>query len=85
MNYAIDLLPGAERNLDQFHGELYLRLEAAIDSLGINPRPRGCLKMRGTDEWRIRVGMYRICYWIDDKARRVSITRVGHRRDVYDR
>jgi mRNA interferase RelE/StbE len=48
-----------------------------------DPRPPGCLKMAGSDEWRIRVGVYRIRYLIDDATRRVFITRVGHRRNVY--
>ncbi len=36
-----------------------------------------------TDQWRIRVGDYRVIYAIDDDARQVTILRIGHRRDVY--
>ena len=36
------------------------------------------------DQWRIRVGDWRVVYIIDDDARRVSITRVAHRREVYE-
>jgi mRNA interferase RelE/StbE len=83
MNYAVFLSPRAERDLDGIRGRTYLRLQAAIDRLSDNPRPRGCLKMANSDEWRIRVGHYRIRYLIDDSARQVTVTRVGHRRDVY--
>lgn len=85
MIYTLVLFPRAERDLNRFHGETYQRLEAAIDALALDPRPRGCLKMSDGDEWRIRVGTYRICYLIDDQRRRVLITRVGHRREIYDR
>jgi mRNA interferase RelE/StbE len=36
------------------------------------------------DLWRIRVGDYRVVYIIDDENKMVSITRVAHRRDVYE-
>ena len=82
MNYSLVLLSRAQRDLDRFHGETYRRLEPAIDALAIDPRPPGCLKMSGTDEWRIRVGTYRVCYLIDDQLRQVLVTRVGHRREI---
>ncbi|MCE2399757.1 type II toxin-antitoxin system RelE/ParE family toxin [Candidatus Poribacteria bacterium] len=34
-------------------------------------------------DWRIRVGIYRILYQIDDQHRRVNIYRIKHRRDAY--
>lgn len=56
-----------------------------IENLAGNPRPPGCKKLKGGDkEWRIRVGKYRIVYEIDDSARTVDVTRVAHRREVYD-
>ena len=36
------------------------------------------------DQWRIRVGDWRVIYTIDDAARHITITRVAHRREVYD-
>ncbi len=38
--------------------------------------------MRGTgnlEDWRVRVGDYRIVYRVDDEAREVLILAVGHR------
>lgn len=67
-----------------FAGNIYLRLKSSIDELSNNPRPPGCRKMAGrTNEWRIRVGAFRIIYTIDDAAREVRIRKIGHRRDVY--
>lgn len=51
----------------------------------MNPRPAGCAKLRGhKDQWRIRVGDYRVVYQIDDSQRSVNITRIAHRREVYE-
>lgn len=38
----------------------------------------------GVNEWRIRIGDYRVIYTIDDAAKAIDITRVAHRPDVYD-
>ena len=55
-------------------------------SLGENPRPPGCKKLRSQTPmaWRVRVGNYRILYCVDDQKRQITIYRIGHRRDVYD-
>jgi mRNA interferase RelE/StbE len=42
--------------------------------------------MQGGDrEYRIRIGDYRVVYTIDDAKLLVEITRMRHRKDVYDR
>jgi mRNA interferase RelE/StbE len=54
--------------------------------LGNAPRPAGCKKLKGyKDQWRVRVGDWRVVYIIDDAAKLVSITRIAHRREVYER
>jgi mRNA interferase RelE/StbE len=41
--------------------------------------------MRGGDrEWRVRIGDYRVVYTIDDAALLVEVTRIRHRKDVYE-
>lgn len=63
---------------------LALALQAAIDALAVNPRPPGCLKLSGpTDEWRVRVGDWRIVYRIEDGRLVVVVVRVGVRGGVY--
>ena len=46
-------------------------------------RPTGCLKLIGRDGWRIRVGVYRVIYQIDDQEKKIVILDFGHRRDIY--
>jgi mRNA interferase RelE/StbE len=50
-----------------------------------DPRPAGCKKLKGDkDQWRVRIGDWRVVYIVDDKARLVSVTRIAHRSEVYD-
>jgi mRNA-degrading endonuclease RelE of RelBE toxin-antitoxin system len=54
--------------------------------LAENPRPLGYRKLTGSkNDWRIRIGDYRVLYEIDEKAKAVRIMRVRHRREVYRR
>ncbi len=60
------------------------RVVRKLESLASNPRPAGCQKLKGhKDQWRVRVGDWRVVYIIDDKAKLISVTRVAHRREVY--
>jgi mRNA interferase RelE/StbE len=61
------------------------RLRAAIDALAVEPRPRGAEKLAGRDDYRIRVGDYRVVYAVDDRDRLVLVARIAHRREVYRR
>ena len=83
MSYSVLILPRAQRELASLPQSAYERLKAAIGQLTETPRPQGCLKLRGRDGWRIRVGDYRIIYEIEDGTRRVIVLHVGNRRDVY--
>jgi mRNA-degrading endonuclease RelE of RelBE toxin-antitoxin system len=43
-----------------------------------------CRKLTGSkNDWRIRVGDYRVIYEITDAIRVVRVNRVRHRREVY--
>ena len=62
------------------------RVDQRIRQLADNPRPTGSKKLSGLRErYRIRQGDYRILYSIEDEIRVVSVSHVGHRKDVYRR
>jgi mRNA interferase RelE/StbE len=54
-----------------------------IESLGNDPRPKGCEKLSGQEKYRIRQGRYRIIYSIQDYELTVWIVKVAHRKEVY--
>jgi mRNA interferase RelE/StbE len=85
-SYDVALTSSAERELRRLSGQLIARIMPRLETLASNPRPSGCKKLRGgDDEWRIRVGDYRVVYTIDDTELRVEVTRIRHRSEVYER
>lgn len=83
MNYEVRILRAAEREMDALSAALHRRISQRILSFEENPRQRGSRKLSGREEYRMRVGDYRILYAIDDDERVVTIVAVGHRREVY--
>jgi mRNA interferase RelE/StbE len=83
--YAIDIKPSARTELEKLTDNLIARLMPKIEGLATQPRPAGCRKLRGyRDLWRIRIGNYRVVYIIHDERKIVSVTRIAHRKDVYE-
>jgi mRNA interferase RelE/StbE len=82
--YHLEIKKSAQKELDALDDALFDRVDRKILSLAENPRPSGCKKLRGfRDQWRLRMGEWRVVYIIDDAIKRVIITRVQHRREVY--
>jgi len=83
--YSLEIKQSAQKELDSLDNSVFKRIDRKILALADSPRPPGCKKLRAyRDHWRIRVGDWRIVYLIDDEARDVTITRVAHRREVYE-
>ncbi|MFY9270571.1 MAG: type II toxin-antitoxin system RelE/ParE family toxin [Candidatus Manganitrophaceae bacterium] len=83
--YALDIKPSAQKELDALNDALFARIDRKVMVLAEDPRPAGCKKLRGyKDLWRIRIGDYRVIYFIDDAKQYISIVRVAHRREVYE-
>lgn len=84
MSYQVSLRPGAERQRRKLDDRTRRRINDALLSLEEEPRPHGVVKLRNTvNEWRIRVGDYRIIYEIDEDEHLVIILRIKHRREAY--
>lgn len=84
-SYVVEVKPSARKELEDLPNNVLARAVRKMESLGENPRPAGCKKLKAyQDVWRIRVGDWRILYIVDDGTRLVSITRIAHRREVYD-
>jgi mRNA interferase RelE/StbE len=59
------------------------RILSRIDTLAENPRGEGCIKLSGYEKYRIRQGLYRIVYEINDDVLVVNVIKVAHRSSVY--
>ena len=54
-----------------------------IRKLLTNPYPSNSLKLVGQDNHRIRVGVYRVIYFIDSTNQQIKILRISHRKEIY--
>jgi mRNA interferase RelE/StbE len=83
--YSLHVKQSAQKELDALDEQLFVRIDRKIIALAGDPRPAACKKLRGhKDYWRIRIGDYRVIYIIDDSTKTVTVTRVAHRREVYE-
>ena len=82
--YEVYLEKAAERDLRRLSEKIFGRIVPKIRALAENPRPYGCRKITGSrNDWRIRIGEYRVVYEIEEETSTVRIMRVRHRREVY--
>jgi mRNA interferase RelE/StbE len=82
--YEVQVENSAAKAIQRLQVHDQVRVLKAVAALSFEPRPNGCTKLSGFDAaYRVRVGNYRIVYIVDDSVRVITVTRVGHRRDVY--
>jgi len=54
-----------------------------IELLCKNPRADGCIKLSGQERYRVRQGVYRIVYEIQDMKLIILVVKIAHRSAVY--
>lgn len=85
MLYRVIVETVAQRQINKLGFRQNDPVVTAILALRENPRPKGTLKLVGSEQlWRVRVGQYRIIYSIDDSEAIVRVVRVVRRsEDTY--
>lgn len=84
IEYLLTFARSARQDLENLDTSVVNRVFPKIEALANQPRPPGCLKLRGWKVlWRIRVGDYRVIYSIDDTEKIVDIIYVRHRSRAY--
>ena len=59
------------------------RILKCIDLLREDPRADGCIKLSDQERYRVRQGLYRIIYKIQDSKLIIVVVKVTHRSEVY--
>jgi mRNA interferase RelE/StbE len=81
--YQIRIQRSARKAIERLPLNIRLRVEDAIMRLAAEPRPLGVKSLKGGNEYRIRVGDYRVIYLIYDNELLILVIDAGHRKDVY--
>lgn len=84
MSYASAISKSVQKQIDNLPNDVIERVIEKIQNLALEPRPDGIVKLKGSDnEYRIRIGDYRVRYEINDESQLVQILQCKHRKDVY--
>jgi len=80
--YKVTFKKSVAKDLRNIANRDVQRILAQIDLLADNPRSEGCLKLSNKQQSRVRVGLYRIIYEIQDTRLVVQVAKVGHRSNI---
>ena len=83
--WAIRFESRAERDLSRLDRPVKRRVIAALDRLLERDPSLDLRRLRGSDEWRLRVGDWRVRFELDFEARTVIVVRILPRGRAYDR
>lgn len=81
--YEVHFRKSVSKDLDPIPKRDIQRIIEVIDALGDDPRPPQSRKLSGSEKYRLRCGVYRVLYEIQDDILIVCVVKVGHRKDVY--
>ena len=83
VKYEISVKKPAIKELENIPKKELQKLVKKIQTLTVEPRPKGSQKLSHKEQYRIRQGDYRAIYSIDDDNLNVYIIKVGHRKEIY--
>ena len=82
--YKVLIANSAQKSARSIPDDYWNIIVSRISELAENTRPHGCKKLTGTENiYRIRVGVYRIIYTIQDNILTVEVIKIDHRSSVY--
>lgn len=84
MGYTIIISKTVEKQINNLPNYVKNRVIDKIKILVEDPRPANTIKLKGFEqEYRIRIGDYRLRYEIDDFNKIIKLLQCKHRREIY--
>jgi mRNA interferase RelE/StbE len=84
-NYKLAFRKSVSKDFRPIPKKDVARILQRMEELQENPRPTNSEKLSGQERYRIRQGVYRIIYEVEDDLLIVTVVKVGHRKHVYKR
>ena len=81
--YEVRFRKSVQKDLEPIPKKDVQRIVTVIGALADDPRPPQSKKLSGSEKYRLRCGVYRVLYEIQDNVLVVCVVKVGHRKDVY--
>lgn len=83
-SYKVVLERKVEKQLKNLSKADYIKISNAIKKIAQHPRNHNAIKLTDTDnEYRFRVGDFRILYTIEDRILHVYVFEIVNRKDAY--
>ncbi len=82
-NYKVIVKKSVAKDLRSIPNKDVVRILERIKALSEKPRAEGCIKLSGQEKYRVRQGVFRIIYEIQDSELVVFIVKVAHRGEIY--
>lgn len=79
--YNIEWKEHSLQNIEKLENSIARRILKKIDELSENPFSKDIKKLKGRDDFRLRVGDYRVIFSIEQKT--IQILKIGHRKNIY--
>ena len=85
-SFSLQLTSKAKKQIAKLDKATRIRIEAVLELLCTNPRPTGCKQLVNVKPitYRVRSGMYRVLYYIQDQELIITVVQVVSRKDAYD-
>ncbi len=83
MSYKLETTRRFEKDFRKLASDLKQRIDKQIRVLEAQPSGK---RLRGEFEgsYSLRLGDYRVIYWVDEAGKRIILLTVAHRRTVYE-
>jgi len=81
--YSLAFKKSVAKDLRNIPNKDVKRILKSIELLRKDPRADGCIKLSGQERYRVRQGIYRIVYEIQDSQLIVLVVKIAHRSTVY--
>jgi len=82
-NYSLVFKKSVAKDLRNIPNKDVKRILKCVELLRKNPRADGCTKLSGQERYRVRQGVYRVVYEIQDAELIILVVKVAHRSVVY--
>lgn len=73
----------AQKELDGIPDPMAKNISRHVLMLSSNPHPPNSKKLQGQENYRLRVGSFRVLYSVDAKRKEVTVLRVADRKTIY--
>ena len=80
--YNIEWKEHTVKNIENLESSIAKRILKKVEELAENPFSKDIKKLKGSNDFRLRVGDYRIIFSIEKNT--IQILKVGHRKNIYD-